>query len=302
MAQNYDHLTSEAKTQLNLSSKDRIAFARQSVWIGYDTANQILDELDDLVNWPRTPRMPSKLIVGDTNNGKSMLIRQFLFSQQPYYEDPENEIGLNVPVIAIQAPPKPNESLLYSAILDELWAPYSSREPANKKLHRVITLLRNCKTKVLVIDEIHHLLAGSHSKQLEFLNIIKYLSNELQLSIVAVGIKDAVRAINVEPQLANRFTAHQLPRWKLDQNFLRLLATFETVLPLKKSSNLTSRELAPVIYDMTEGLIGEVSMLLGKAVKEAINSQSETITFQTLESLHWVAPSKRRDMAFKESL
>lgn len=268
---------------MSLPPTERINFARQSVWIGYNTANQILDELDELVRWPRTQRMPSKLIVGDTNNGKSMLISQFLLNHEPFYDDPQNEQGLHVPVIAIQAPPKPNERLLYSTILQQVWAPHSARETSSRLLEMVISILRHCKTKVLVIDEIHHLLAGTHSKQHEFLNILKYLSNELQLSIIAVGTKDAVRAINVDPQLANRFTALQLPRWKLDRDYLRLLATFEQILPLKKPSHLSSRELAPVIYDLTEGYIGETSMLLGNAACLAINDGSEKITSNILK-------------------
>ena len=58
--------------------------------------------------------------------------------------------------------------------------------------------------KFFIIDEIHNILAGSTHKQREFLNILRFLGNELQLPIVGVGIKDAYLAIRSDDQLENR--------------------------------------------------------------------------------------------------
>ena len=41
--------------------------------------------------------------------------------------------------------------------------------------------------RLLIIDEIQHVLAGSMNRQRTFLNVLKYLGNELQVPIVAVG-------------------------------------------------------------------------------------------------------------------
>ena len=103
---------------------------------------------------------------------------------------------------------------------------------------------------MLVIDEIHHLMAGHLKKQRQFLNVLKYLSNELQMSLVGVGIKDALRAIQTDPQLANRFESVGLPRWSLDREFRMLLMSFAQVLPLRHPSNLAGRELATALFSM----------------------------------------------------
>jgi superfamily II DNA or RNA helicase len=36
---------------------------------------------------------------------------------------------------------------------------------------------------MLIVDEIHHLLAGSATRQRQFLNVLKYLGNELKIPI-----------------------------------------------------------------------------------------------------------------------
>ena len=45
--------------------------------------------------------------------------------------------------------------------------------------------------RMLIVDEVHHLLVGSHREQRASLNLLKYLANELKMSIVAVGTSDA---------------------------------------------------------------------------------------------------------------
>lgn len=52
------------------------------VWIGYTQARTILSQLDYLLEYPAMHRMPNLLIVGRTNNGKTMLIDRFLELRQ----------------------------------------------------------------------------------------------------------------------------------------------------------------------------------------------------------------------------
>ena len=65
----------------------------------------------------------------------------------------------------------------------------------------------------------------SRVKQRHFLNVIKYLGNELQIPIVAVGTHDAFNAVQSDPQLSNRFEPALLRRWTLTDDYLRLLAS-----------------------------------------------------------------------------
>lgn len=74
---------------------------------------------------------------------------------------------------------------------------------------------------------------------------------------------------------------------------MNLLQSFELLLPLKKPSNLTQESLAIKILALTEGTIGEISILLKKAAITAIESGKEHITSSILKSTGYVPPSKR---------
>ena len=289
---NLDHLHPNLHSWLDLSIDERLARIRAPRWIGYPQANSILTKLDEALAYPKTHRMPNFLIVGDTNNGKTMLINRFC-AKHPADDNPKGDYA-NVPVLLVQAPPTADEGRFYNAILDLLFAVYKNHDRIDKKQFQVIALLKTLGLKMLIIDEIHHILAGSIIRQKVFLNVIKYLGNELQIPIVGVGTKDAYRAIQSDPQLSNRFNPLVLPRWQLDDSFLSLLVSFERMLPLKKSSNLHDTTMASQLLSMSEGYIGELSMLLNEAAIYAIKNGFEAITIKVLKSIDWVAPSSRK--------
>ena len=288
----YNHLNDSAVEVLCLPDADRILKIRSERWIGYPKAKQILAKLEDLLIYPRTNRMPNLLIVGDTNNGKTMLVQRFK-NLHPAIDNPSGE-GIQAPVLLVQAPPVPDERRFYNAILEMLFAPYRPSERVDKKQFQALKLLRYVGLKVLIIDEVHHILAGNMNRQKAFLNVIKYLGNELQISIIGVGTKDAFRALQTDPQLSNRFEPVTLPRWEMDHDFQRLVASFERMLPLKQASNLAQQDMASSLYAMSEGYIGELSRLLSEASVLAINSGTETISAKILQQVDWTPPSKRK--------
>ena len=285
-----NHLLPAAAAELDRPVEERIARLRRPFWIGYTRAQIVLDRLDYLLRHPGTHRMPNLLLVGDTNNGKTMLIRRFAELHRAGHGD----FGGERPVLLIQAPPVPDERRLYFAILDALHAPYSPSGLTAAKMTQTLTVLRKVGVRMLIIDEIHHLMAGHLEKQRQFLNVLKYLSNELRISIVGVGVKDALRAIQTDPQLANRFEPASLPRWTLDREFRMLLMSFEQALPLRKPSNLAGKELATALLSMSEGAIGELSNLLSAAAAAAISTGGEQIDEVLLKRIGWIRSSERR--------
>lgn len=286
------HLNPAALEALSLSDEERIVKIRSERWIGYPRAKEVLAKLEDLLHYPRTHRMPNLLLVGDTNNGKTMLAQRFS-SLHPAEDNPQGD-GIIAPVMVVQAPPVPDEGRFYNAILEMLFAPYKPSERVDKKQFQVMKLLHYVGLKVLVIDEIHHILAGNLNRQKAFLNVLKYLGNELQISIVGVGTKDAFRALQTDPQLSNRFEPVILPRWEMNTDFQRLLASFERMLPLKQASKLSQRELASQLFAMSEGYIGELSRILAEASIYSINQGKEHIDEKVLKAINWTPPSRRK--------
>ncbi|HEY0003840.1 MAG TPA: TniB family NTP-binding protein [Pyrinomonadaceae bacterium] len=291
----YTHLGDSAKEALKLPLEERIQRIRKARWIKYTRAEEILDKMENLLTHPKTHRMPNLLIYGDTNNGKTMIVNRF-HSKHPAYDNPAGE-GAVVPVLLIQCPPVPDEGRFYNAVLEAIYSPYKASDRPDKKQFQTIKMLRRIKLKLLILDEIHNLIAGNLNKQRHFLNTIKYLGNELQIPIVGVGTKDALVALRTAPEMANRFEPAELPRWQMGEEYLRLLSSFERILPLKKPSNLTDDEIANKLLAMSEGLIGELSTILITAAVKAVKSGEERIIVQLLNSIKWIPPSKRSGYA-----
>lgn len=292
MADTPHHLLQKAANYLERPEAERINYILSPRWIGYPKAQEVLDRLEQLLTYPPSHRMPNLLIVGDSNNGKTMLVKRFCSRHKPS-DSPDSEAAM-VPVLYVQAPPVPDESRFYNAIMELLFAPHKSGDRADRKQFQAIKLMKAVGLKLLIIDEIHHILAGTMHKQKAFLNVIKYLGNELQIPIVGVGTRDAFRAIQTDPQLSNRFDHALLPQWKNNDDFLRLLMTFEKTIPLHRPSNLIEGALADRIYALTDGYIGEISNLMKDAAVLAIQIGRECIDKKLLEQLRWTAPSDRR--------
>ncbi len=295
MTQSTLHLNQAAQAALELPPDGRINHIHNARWIGYTRAGEVLAKLDDLLTFPKKHRMPNLLLVGDTNNGKTMIINRFQ-SQHKSFDNTDGS-GVTLPVFTIQAPPVPDESRFYDEILMKLFAPFKFNEKVDKKQFQAIRILTRTNTRLLVIDEIHNIIAGNQSRQRQFLNTLKNLGNELQIPIVGVGTKDAFNAINTDPQLANRFEPMTLPRWTMNADYLRLLASFEVTLPLAKPSNLTETSLAAKLLSMSEGTFGELSTVLSRAAVQAIKSKHEHITLNDLERMNWIQPSERKRQA-----
>ncbi|MDW6002334.1 TniB family NTP-binding protein [Vibrio mangrovi] len=290
----YAHLGAVAKEYVQCSIEQRIDYIRSPHWIGYPKAKDIIAKLDDLLTYPKRHRMPNLLIIGESNSGKTMIAERFV-KMHPAYEREDND-GIVIPVLSIQAPPVPSESRLYSNILDKMFAPYRPSDSTEKKQFQVIRLVQACNVQMLIIDEIHSILAGNLEKQRVFLSVLRNLGNELKIPIVGLGIKDALRAMKTDPQLDNRFKPVLLPQWEYSTDYRRLLASFESVLPLKKASKLSKKTIALKLLSMSEGLLGELSELLSEAAIKAIETEKECIDLDILNSLEWLSPTLRRSV------
>jgi len=291
---NYDHLDAPAQRCMELSDNDRIAKIKKGTWLGYTKATQIIEKLSELLKSPKKHRMPNLLIHGETNNGKTSIVDRFCEINPAI--DNEDGNTITIPALYVPTPPTPDESRFYNAIFEALGAVYPSNEKAENKQIRALKLLKNLNVKMLILDEIQHIVAGPISKQRIYLNVIKHFGNELRIPIIAVGIRDAFNAIYSDSQLANRFESVKIPRWVYNNEYLRLLDSFEKVIPIKNRSDLIDDKISEKILVMSEGTIGEINEILIEAAVLAIKTKVEKINVKILNSIDWVLPSERKRM------
>jgi hypothetical protein len=291
MGDKYLHLDEDTREQLNLPDSERRMVVEESFWIEYEQAEKIIAFLDDLLHLPKKDRMPNCLLIGEANNGKTSLLGEFI-SRYPGGVR-EDGSGVDLPIIKINVMPDVDESRLYNRILNVLNAPYKDSEKPDRKQYQVLQLCSRLNVRMLVIDEGSDFLMGTPHKQRTALVAVKDLSNTLKIPVVLSSVPKGLNVINSDSQSSSRFEPVELPLWKNDTEFKRLLNAFERSLPLKKPSFLYSEELASKIHRMTDGIIGDVARLLGKAARLAIDSEEERITEDILDSVRHISPSKR---------
>lgn len=277
------HLGPAVREMLLLSDEARISSMQRDRWIDYARASAVLERLTRLLATPERDRMPCLLLHGESNIGKTRIVRKFVRDHPATFDEQRGVEKRQI--INMQMPPLPDQQRFYSALLFEIGAPHNPKAGVSVLEGLTRTLLHAMKPRMLVVDEVHHLLAGNYREQRAAMNLLKYLANDLQMSVVLVGTADAVVALQTDPQMSSRFTPMELPRWGESEEFRRFLHAFERLLPLKHPSSLAQRDLVQLVLAATGGLTGAIAQLLTHAAEMAIRDRSERIGLAHLEAV-----------------
>ena len=297
MSEAYPHLHASARPLAEESPELRIRRIRTDRWIAYARAEAALSAMGDFLSFPKRLRMPNLLLVGPTNNGKTMIIDKFRRDHPPIEASTTREGVANIPVLKVQMPSAPDERRFFGTILDALGVPDRPNDRIATKQDVAVRLMRATKVRLLIIDEVHNVLSGARNQQRRFLNLLRWLGNELQIPLVGVGTAEALRAIRSDDQLVNRFEPIPLPVWTENDEYLRLLRTLEAVLPLRRPSGLARPALAAKIFALSEGILGEIVAIVTRAAAHAVLTGAEAITSKLIEETGFTRPSDRRRVA-----
>lgn len=294
----FGHLPSKLREVAAGEDAGRIAFIRGQWWIGYPQAQAALDLLTAAIeNEPGRVRPQCFLLLGPTNNGKSMIIEKLWRDHTPpALPDRDEE---NFPVVVVQMLTDPSVVRFYQHLLEVLGAPVRRTARKHDLEAQALSILRRVGAKVLIIDELHNILAGSSPAQREFLNLLRFLGNELRIPIVGAGTRDAYLAIRTDPQLENRFHPIILPVWEEGDELGGLIQSFVATFPLRKPSFLNSADLQRWILARTGGTIGEIAALLRSAAVAAVESGEEAINQRSLHVMEYHGPAERRRLTEK---
>jgi hypothetical protein len=293
----YTHLHSSMRAIAEENNEARIHRIRADLWITYAKAERALTTMEDLLTFPKRTRMPNLLLVGPTNNGKTMIVEKFRRAHPPVAASTTEDGAASIPVLRVQMSIGPDEPRFFGAILKQLGFPVMLSDRVAKRQEAAVRLMEETNVRLLVIDDVHNLLSGSRVAQRRLLNLLRWLGNELQIPLVAVGTAEALRAVHSDDQLANRFEPIGLPPWSDGEEYKLLLRTLEALLPLRCPSHLVKPALAGKILSAAEGILGEVVAIVTRAAVHAVKSGTEAITAKVIDEIGFVSPSQRRRVA-----
>jgi hypothetical protein len=213
-----------------------------------------------------------------------MAIEKFLRMHPPTYDPREGQQKHSV--LMVKMPTTPDERRFYVKLLSTLHAPFSPSERLATLEDIAMRLLRKIGLKMLVIDEAHQLLAGSYREQRRALNLLKGLTNELMIPVIAVGTEDALHAIQTDVQVASRFDPLHLARWSESDAFRNFIVTFGKQLPLRKPSSFADREMIRLVLASSGGITARATRLITRAAAEAIADGTECIDVTRIDAMN----------------
>lgn len=160
------HLQPAYRSHALLPDEERLQWIGQDRWINYIRADQILSRLTELLFFPPRSRMPCLLLFGATGMGKTHIIEKFRRDHHSSFDEPSGRT--RQPVAYAQMPPAPNEKDFYEELLIGLGTVLPAGLSVTSLRHRVRVLARQLEVRMLVIDEIHSMLAALSASSASF--------------------------------------------------------------------------------------------------------------------------------------
>lgn len=223
-------------------------------------------------------------IIGDTGTGKTTLLKRFVASK-PRVEHPE---FTEVPVLLVEVPAKCSIKMLAGLMLRALGSPFWNRGDEVERTYQLVTLLKGCRVRMLILDEVNHLAdRGAEKSHYHVGDWIKQLIGTSGLPVVLSGTPAAAILWDTNEQLADRYRERielsplsmEAPKVK---ELRSVLSSFHRLMGGLRCIDITDDAHARSIAFATAGRLRDIRRLLVRAVELAEGEPRHAITRSTL--------------------
>lgn len=277
----FAHLDDRVKDSALATDASRLALISSDWWISYPPGDEVITRLFELIDLPLRQRPPSVVVHAPPNYGKSAIIDRFkaLYAGRVSRDEADRD-----GVVVIQAPPTVDEKRLYLEILSAIGA--SAPETTTARLRAmVVNQLRLRRTRLLIIDELQHALLQRAAAQQVVLNTLKYLSNELGLSIAGFGSRESKALVYSDEHLAQRFEVIALPPWDKKHSWVVDVVRQRIALfPLRRPT-VVDRRFMNLLLQLCGPTGGRMLAMLERCARSAIRDGSERLSVELLEAV-----------------
>ena len=190
-----------------------------------------------------------------------------------------------IPVVLILMPEDPSEEAFFVQVLKAVGAPID----LSRRRHRLglretsFRFLREIGTRMLMIDEINSILVGSARQQRQFLQLLRFLSNELQVAIVCAGVPEARFALLSDPQLRSRVADIALEPWTAGPELQDFVTGWFKACRFDSPPRSTARSCGACSSTRSGGITLSICRALERAGAAAIRNGQERIDLSALE-------------------
>lgn len=278
----------------DLDDEARVSEVLADRWVHYPQGEAALTRVAELLRGARRTRMPSLLVVGEPDVGKTTILKKFMRAHASTFDAATGRVASET--VAMEAPPEADEGRFYSAVLQAIGAPEGGGRVVD--LERIVhQQLKRLGTRLLIIDETNNLVIGTGAAQRKTLAALRRLSNQLDLSLACFGTMEALHALTSDPQVEGRAQPFHLTRLRNDADYATIVQAVIAFYPLRRASNV-DQPLIDLVHELTAGSPGKTFRLLNAAAVHAIDTGEEQITLKALR-LDEVAPHVRTAAAMR---
>lgn len=242
----------------------------------------MLTRLGNLMDQEYVNAEPDHLLVlGEPGVGKSRLLEHFL-SQHPPVNTPETTF---VPVLYAETPSDCTPKKLATQLLRAMGSPLWNKGNEQELTHQLLVLLEKCRTKVVLLDEVNHLVErGGVKTHYQLGDWLKLTARQAHIPFVLAGTEHARELLNVNEQLRSRFreTIVLLPfTFATPEGALQArsaLKVFHGLLGDVDRLDITSEKVANLILFATHGRLREIRKLLVRWVEIGFQKRKPSLT------------------------
>ncbi|MBO9709526.1 MAG: TniB family NTP-binding protein [Caulobacter sp.] len=290
----YDHLHPDVRHLATADIVVRKACIQTDRWINYPAADDALERLFELLDMPPRLRMPSILFWASPNMGKTHIQKRFieLYIARDTGDPPKplKKLHSYGAVLWLEVNDGLSEKRLYLDML-KAFGTTGGDATASRLQAMVLKHIEARGIRMIILDELQRVTEQRERDQRAILNVLKYLSNQLQLSIVGFGSGEAKALIKSDPHLEERFDVVALPAWTTKEKWLVKLVTERIeYLPLRKPTTV-DRALMDALFFHSRSLLGRTFNLIERTAIAALE-HDEQLSASLVEA---VATRRRRN-------
>lgn len=273
----YEHVHSSRHYLFSLSDLERAEACQIDFWLPHPSAERLFKKIDLMMSMKGKTVAPCLLCLGAGGLGKTSAItelkrRNAMSSQK---------------IIFVTMHQNADSYNLKELIFDKMGLDVSRRARQSKKITPELQyIIKSQNIKAIVIDEVHDAFTLSPFQRRVNLSLMKNLSGETYgLSVFAFGVPDGARHLREDPQLARRYSVHQLESWENGDSFRNFVFSYIHRLPLKKSTDYRDQRLLLTIMEKALGITDNIVKMLQAAAWAAIADGTERITLDHIMNI-----------------
>ena len=268
----------------------RIA-ALDNLVVAHPALNAALDGLTECISWSQVGSEPrGAVLVGVGGTGKTTICNAIV-KRFPRREDVSGDAIVSiVPAFYASVPSPSTIKSLAGNLLESLGAQSPRQGNAISLTARLCILLKQCQTKIILLDEFHHLLAEAsvgEARANKVCNWIKSLINQTGVMVCLVGVPACEALVNFDSQMSRRFSYRfRLPELAAGTasvpghlaNFLLAISRkFVERLELKFSVDFSDHWRVLQVWAATSGNPAFITLLLKDAAAVALSVGRKTV-------------------------